>query len=63
MTTDLAAYLFRQKVEENKIKNKLYVALTRSMNKLTFLMTKTVEDKYGKDYICDEIAKMKNKEA
>lgn len=63
LTTDLAAYLFRQKVEENKIKNKLYVALTRSMNKLTFLITKTVEDKYGKDYICDEIAKMKNKEA
>lgn len=63
LTTDLAAYLFKQKVEENKIKNKLYVALTRSMNKLTFLITKTVEDKYGKDYICDEIAKMKNKEA
>ena len=41
----------------------LIYSLTRSMNKLTFLITKTVEDKYGKDYICDEIAKMKNKEA
>ncbi|WP_288683004.1 UvrD-helicase domain-containing protein [uncultured Eubacterium sp.] len=63
LTTDLAAYLFKQKVEENRTKNKLYVALTRSKNKLTFLITKAVEDKYGKNYISNEIAKMKNRES
>ena len=35
LTTDLAAYLFGDKIEDNATKNKLYVALTRSLEKHT----------------------------
>ncbi|MBQ6907144.1 MAG: AAA family ATPase [Clostridia bacterium] len=48
LTTDLSAYLFGKKTTENKTKNALYVALTRSLNKLTFLICKEVEDEYGR---------------
>ena len=51
LTSDLAAYLFGNKTTENKIKNALYVALTRSLNKLTILICKEVEDEYGKEKI------------
>lgn len=51
LTTDLAAYLFGEKIAENKTKNKLYVALTRSLNALTILVTQEVESKYGADYV------------
>ena len=51
LTTDLAAYLFKEKKEDNKTKNKLYVALTRSLEELTILITSEVEKKYGKDNI------------
>ncbi len=51
LTTDLAAYLFAKKTSDNKTKNKLYVALTRSLNNLTILITKEVEDEYGHDFI------------
>lgn len=51
MTTDLVAYLFKKKTDDNKTKNKLYVALTRSLDKLTILMTNEVEEKYGRESI------------
>ena len=51
LTTDLAEYLFGKKNTNNKTKNKLYVALTRSLNKLTILITEEVEKKYGRDEI------------
>lgn len=51
LTTDLAAYLFGDKVAENKIKNALYVALTRSLENLTILICKEVEEKYGRENI------------
>lgn len=51
LTTDLAAYLFGDKTEDTTTKNRLYVALTRSLNKLTIFVTKQVEDKYGRDFI------------
>lgn len=53
LTTDLAEYLFHIKEADNKTKNKLYVALTRSSYALTILISKEVEDKYGKEYVDD----------
>lgn len=53
LTADLAPYLFREKTAENKTKNKLYVALTRSSNKLTILITLEVEKRYSKQHILD----------
>ena len=58
LTTDLAAYLFGEKVVENKTKNKLYVALTRSVNALTILVTQEVENKYGADYIRNHFSRL-----
>ena len=57
LTTDLAAYLFRKKSNENKIKNALYVALTRSLNSLTILVTNEVEEEYGKQKIFEFLLK------
>lgn len=51
LSTDLAPYLFREKTEDNKISHLLYVALTRSSNHLTFLITKEVEEKYKRNNI------------
>lgn len=51
LTSDLASYLFGKKTEENKTKNKLYVALTRSLENLTIFITSDVENKYGKEKI------------
>lgn len=56
LTIDLAAYLFRDKEENNKTKNKLYVALTRSLDKLTILITREVEARYGKEFICGHLS-------
>ncbi len=57
LTSDLAAYLFLDKIEDNKIKNRLYVALTRSLDRLTILITKEVEVKYSKELINDRLSK------
>lgn len=57
VTTDLATYLFHEKKDNNRTKNKLYVALTRSLEKLTILITKEVEEKYGKEFICSYFKK------
>jgi Superfamily I DNA and RNA helicases len=51
LTTDLAAYLFGDKRENTKTLNYLYVALTRAQEKLVFLITKEVEDKYTKSKV------------
>lgn len=58
LTTDLAPYLFGEKTTENKTKNKLYVALTRSLNRLTIVVTLEVEKKYGAKYIQNYFAKL-----
>lgn len=58
LTTDLAPYLFGKNTTENKTKNKLYVALTRSLNRLTILVTLEVEEKYGTQYILDYFTKL-----
>ena len=51
LTTDLAAYLFGEKTEDTTTKNRLYVALTRSLDKLTIFITKEVEAKYKRKNI------------
>ena len=53
LTNDLAAHLFNNNTETNKTKNKLYVALTRSLNELSIYILKEVEDKYTKKRIQD----------
>ena len=50
---DLAAFLFDDSTEMNKTKNKLYVALTRSLNELSMYILKEVENKYTKKRIQD----------
>lgn len=49
LTKDLAAYLIGNKTDENKTKNRLYVALTRSLEDLTIFITSDVEKEYGKE--------------
>lgn len=51
LTSDLAAYLFGGKPDETKTKCRLYVALTRSLEKLTIFITSEVEKTYCKDSI------------
>lgn len=58
LTTDLAPYLFQQKVVENKTKHLLYVALTRSLKDLTILITMEVEDKYRKENIINILSQI-----
>lgn len=51
LSPDLAPYLFREKIEDNKTKHLLYVALTRSLDNLTILIMKEVEEKYTRERI------------
>lgn len=53
LTTDLAAYMFGDKKDNTTTKNRLYVALTRSLDKLTIFITEEVEKSYGKKKIMD----------
>jgi len=53
LTSDLAAYLFGAKTEDIIPKSRLYVALTRSLNKLTIFITEEVEAKYKRKNIVD----------
>ena len=53
LTTDLASYLLGTKTDDNKYKNRLYVALTRSLDELTIYITLDVENKFGKSFIED----------
>lgn len=60
LTSDLAAYLLGNKTEENKTKNALYVALTRSLSMLTILICMEVEEEYRRPAIIDFFAKYIN---
>ena len=51
LTTDLAPYLFKKKTEDNKMSHLLYVALTRSLDSLTILVSKEVETLYTRSSI------------
>jgi hypothetical protein len=51
LSPDLAPYLFREKTEDNKTSHLLYVALTRSLNHLTILIMKEVEETYAREKI------------
>ena len=51
LTTDLASYIFGDKKDDTITKNRLYVALTRSLDKLTIFITEEVEKIYGKKEI------------
>ncbi len=53
LTTDLAPYLFGEKADRNKTSNLLYVALTRSLDHLTIMITKEIEDSYSRDKITE----------
>ncbi len=53
LTTDLAPYLLGDKTDDNKTKHILYVALTRSLDNLTVLVTKEVEARYTRQQIRD----------
>lgn len=48
LTPDLAPYLLQKKTDDNKVKHKLYVALTRSRDRLSILITKETEEKFGR---------------
>lgn len=51
LTTDLMPYLLGKRTEDNKTKHLLYVALTRSLDHLTILVTKEVEERYTRSKI------------
>jgi hypothetical protein len=54
VSTQLAPYLFKEVVDQNKMMNYLYVGLTRSKCELTIMVTNEVENKYGHKYIHDK---------
>lgn len=58
LTTELAPYLFKTKCQDNKTKNALYVALTRSLDKLTILVTREVEAQYSYEYFGEYFGKL-----
>jgi len=58
LTTDLAAYLFGEKTEDTITKSRLYVALTRSLDRLTIFITEEVETKYKRKNIVDFFEKI-----
>ena len=58
LTSELAPYLFLDKTAENKIKNALYVALTRSKENLVILVCKEVEAVYDQSSIKDYFTKI-----
>ncbi|ENQ0442682.1 AAA family ATPase [Listeria monocytogenes] len=51
LTKELAPYLFGEKKDNNKTKNRLYVALTRSLDKLSIVVSNEVEKSYSKDFV------------
>jgi DNA helicase IV len=60
LTTDLAAYLFGEKADDTTTKHRLYVALTRSLDKLTIFITNEVETKYKRENIVNFFEKILN---
>lgn len=55
LTTDLAPYLMGDKTDDNKTKHLLYVALTRSLDNLTILVTTEVENRYTRKQILETL--------
>lgn len=53
LTIDLVPYLLGKKTDDNKTKHLLYVALTRSLDDLTILVTTEVEDRYTRKQILE----------
>lgn len=53
LTTDLVPYLLADKTNDNKTKHLLYVALTRSLDDLTILVTTEVENHYTREQILE----------
>lgn len=51
LTTELAEYFFQNKVDQNKMLNYLYVALTRAKQELIIFISKEVEVKYERTWI------------
>ncbi len=51
LTPAIAPYLFGDKSEDNKMKHLLYVALTRSLDNLSILVSKEVEERYTVSFI------------
>lgn len=51
LTSDLAPYLFRAKTEDNRMSHLLYVALTRSKNHLTIMISQEVEKSFSRESI------------
>lgn len=51
LSPDLAPYLFREKTSDNKTSHLLYVALTRSLDHLTIMIMREVEDMYTREKI------------
>lgn len=51
LTSDLAPYLFRTKTDDNKMSHLLYVALTRSKDHLTILISQNVESPFSRDFV------------
>lgn len=51
LTSDLAPYLFRTKTDDNKMSHLLYVALTRSKDHLTILISQNVESAFSRDFV------------
>ena len=51
LTSDLAPYLFRTKTDDNKMSHLLYVALTRSKDHLTILISQNVESTFSRDFV------------
>lgn len=58
LTTDLAAYMFGEKMEDTTTKSRLYVALTRSLDRLTIFITAEVEAKYKRKNIVNFFEKI-----
>lgn len=53
LTTDLAPYLLLDRTDDNRTRHLLYVALTRSLDNLTVLVTKEVESRYPRERIIE----------
>lgn len=51
LTRDLAPYLIGEKDDDNKMNHLLYVALTRSLDELSILVTSEVEEMYSRERI------------
>lgn len=59
LTTDLTPYLIQKNKSDNKMKNYLYVALTRAREELMFLITQEVEEKYSREYLIEKMEELK----